>query len=208
MKFFSFLKEEIHPEPGEKIIPKEEFSKLIEANEIVEKAKGDVVIYKEKIKKECETLKEEAKKEGFDEGLKSLNEHILKLDKTAKELSKKYEEKILPIALKAAKKIVSEELKMNPEAIVNIIKGALKPVAQHVKVKIFVNKQDLEILEKEKEKEKIKEILQITDTFTIEERNDIEPGGCIIETEKGIINAQLENQFRAIEAAFKAFSKK
>ncbi|HEU64093.1 MAG TPA: HrpE/YscL family type III secretion apparatus protein [Chlamydiae bacterium] len=208
MKFFSFLKEEIHPEPGEKIIPKEEFSKLIEANEIVEKAKGDVAIYKEKIKKECETLKEEAKKEGFDEGLKSLNEHILKLDKTAKELSKKYEEKILPIALKAAKKIVSEELKMNPEAIVNIIKGALKPVAQHVKVKIFVNKQDLEILEKEKEKEKIKEILQITDTFTIEERNDIEPGGCIIETEKGIINAQLENQFRAIEAAFKAFSKK
>ncbi|NGX44679.1 MAG: Yop proteins translocation protein L [Candidatus Anoxychlamydiales bacterium] len=206
MKFFSFLKEEIHPQPGKKIIPKEEFSRLIEANEIVAMATEDAAIYKEKIKKECETLKEEAKKEGFDEGLKSLNEHILKLDKTAKELSKKYEEKILPIALKAAKKIVSEELKMHPEAIVNIIRGALKPVAQHVRVKIFVNKQDLEILEKEKEK--IKEILQFTDTFTIEERNDIEPGGCIIETEKGIINAQLENQFRAIDAAFKSFSKK
>ena len=200
MKFFSFLKEEIHPEPGKKIIPKEGFSKLIEANEIVDLAKEDATIYKDNVKKECEILKEEAKKEGFDEGLKSLNEHILKLDKTAKELEKKYEKKILPLALKAAKKIVSEELKMNPNAIVNIIKGALKPVAQHVRVKIFVNKQDLEILEKEKQY--IKEILQITDTFTLEERDDIEPGGCIIETEKGIINAQLADQFRAIEAEF------
>lgn len=206
MKFFSFLKEEIHPEPGEKIIPKEEFSKLIEANEIVDLAKDDAALYKENVKKECEILKEEAKKKGFDEGLKSLNEHILKLAKTAKELSKKYEEKILLLALKAAKKILSEELKMNPEAIVNIIKNVLKPVAQHARVKVYVNKQDLEVLEKEKQH--IKELLQMSDTFTIEERNDIEPGGCIIETEKGIINAQLENQFRAIEAAFKTFEKK
>lgn len=206
MKFFSFLKEEIHPQPGTKIIPKEDFSKLLEANEIVDKAIDDSKIYKETIQKECEILKEEAKKTGFDEGLEKLNEHILKLDKTIKDLSKKYEGKILPIALKAAKKIVSAELKTNPDAIVNIIKGALKPVSQHLKVKIFVNKQDLEILETQKPQ--IKEILQMVDTFSIDERSDIAPGGCIIETEKGIINAQLENQFRAIEAAFKAFGKK
>ncbi|NGX36596.1 MAG: hypothetical protein K1000chlam1_01445, partial [Candidatus Anoxychlamydiales bacterium] len=53
-----------------------------------------------------------------------------------------------------------------------------------------------------------KEILELTQIFSLEERNDIEPGGCIIETEKGIINAQLDNQFRAIEAAFKAFEQK
>jgi len=205
MKFFSFLKEEIHPEPGNKIVPKDEFSKLIEANEIVKKAKEDAKIYIQKVKEECVGIKEEAKKEGFDEGLQSLNEHILKLDKTKNEIAKKYEEKMLALALKAAKKIVSEELKLNKKAIVNIIKNALKPVSQHARVKIFVNKQDLEALEKEKQK--IKEILQVADTFTIEERNDIEPGGCIIETEKGIINAQLENQFRALEAAFKAFEK-
>ncbi len=206
MKFFSFLKEEIHPEPGEKVIPAEKFSKIIEANEIVEKAKEDSEKYIDKVKKECASLKEEAKKEGFDEGLEVLNEHILKLDSSIKDLSKEYEAKILSIALKAAKKIVAEELKTHPDTIVNIIKGALKPVTQHLKVKIFVNKQDLDILEKEKPK--IKEMLQQVQIFSLEERNDIEPGGCIIETEKGIINAQLDNQFRAIEAAFKAFEKK
>jgi len=206
MKFFSFSKEEIHPAPEKKIIPAEDFSTLITTNEILEKATEEIVNLKEKALKECETLKEEAKKKGFDEGLEVLNEHILKLDKTIKNLNEEYEKKVLPIALKAAKKILAAELKTNPEAIVNIVKGALKPVSQHVKVKIFVNKQDLDILEKEKSK--IKEILDQVQSFSLEERNDIEPGGCIIETEKGIINAQLENQFRAIEAAFQSFMQK
>ena len=36
----------------------------------------------------------------------------------------------------------------------------------------------------------------------------MEPGGCLIETEAGIINAQLENQWRSLEAAFKAYTEK
>ncbi|MFA6119541.1 MAG: FliH/SctL family protein [Parachlamydiales bacterium] len=206
MKYFSFSKDEIHSAPGEKIIPAEDFSILLEASDILEKAKADIEILKQKNIEECSLLKEEAKKEGFNEGLEVLNQHILKLDKTIKNLDAEYTKKILPLALKAAKKIVSEELKINPEAIVNIIKTALKPVSNNLKIKIFVNKKDLAILEKEKQK--IKEILEQVQVLSIEERNDIEPGGCIIETEKGIINAQLENQFRAIEAAFKAFMPK
>ncbi|NGX36468.1 MAG: Yop proteins translocation protein L, partial [Candidatus Anoxychlamydiales bacterium] len=193
MKFFSFLKEEIHPAPENKVIPAEDFSHLIEARDIVEKANLEAKALKETAIKDGESLKEEAKKEGFNEGLEKLNEHILKLDKTIKVLEAKYEKKILPIALKAAKKIVANELKTHPDVIVDIIRGALKPVSQHLKVKIFVNKQDLDILEKERER--IKEILELTQIFSLEERNDIEPGGCIIETEKGIINAQLDNQF-------------
>lgn len=206
MKFFSFSKEEIHPAPEDKIIPQEDFSTLLDASQILEKAKEESLLIKEKTIKDCETLKDEAKKQGFDEGLVVLNEHVLKLDNSVKTLKEEYEKQVLPIALKAAKKIIAAELKTNPDAIVNIVKGALKPVSQHLKVKIYVNKQDLDILEKQKPK--IKEILDQVQTFSLQERNDIEPGGCIIETEKGIINAQLENQFRALEAAFSAFMKK
>ncbi|MBI3211529.1 MAG: HrpE/YscL family type III secretion apparatus protein, partial [Simkania negevensis] len=41
--------------------------------------------------------------------------------------------------------------------------------------------------------------------FSLEDREDIAPGGCIIETEAGIINASLANQWQALEAAFAAF---
>ena len=65
---------------------------------------------------------------------------------------------------------------------------------------------DLEPLEKERSK--IKKIFEHLDSFSLQERADIEPGGCIIETEAGIINAQLENQWRALESAFESFMKK
>lgn len=66
MKFFSLLnKDAIHNAPGKKIIPESEYSQLLEAKEIVEKAKQDEIIYRENVVKECETLKEEAEKKGF-----------------------------------------------------------------------------------------------------------------------------------------------
>lgn len=206
MKFFSFSKEEIHPALDSKIIPKEDFTTILEVTQLLEKAKDESTLIKEQTQKECESLKEEAKNKGFNEGLDKLNTHILMLDNQIKTLEEEYKNQVLPIALKAAKKIISSELKTNPDAIVSIVKGALKPVSQHLKIKIFVNKQDLDILEKQKAE--IKKVLDQVQTFSLEERDDIERGGCIIETEKGIINAQLENQFRAMEAAFKAFMEK
>lgn len=45
------------------------------------------------------------------------------------------------------------------------------------------------------------------ESFTILDRADITPGGCIIETESGIINASFENQWRALEMAFERYMK-
>ena len=41
--------------------------------------------------------------------------------------------------------------------------------------------------------------------LSIQEKGDISPGGCIIETETGIINASIENQWNALELAFKRY---
>ncbi len=208
MKFFSslFKEKEIHIAPGEKIIPAKEFSTLQEAIEILNEAKDEAVKFKEQTLEECDVLKEEAKSQGFDEGLKQLNEHILQLDETLKTIKEDLKKKILPLALKAAKKIVGEELKINPERITDIVIQALKPVLQHHRVKIYVNKEDLAHLEKDKQR--IKSVLEQIESFSILERSDIKAGGCIIETESGIINAQLENQWRAIESAFEKFMNK
>ncbi|MCB1083368.1 MAG: HrpE/YscL family type III secretion apparatus protein, partial [Simkania sp.] len=81
----------------------------------------------------------------------------------------------------------------------------LKPVTQNHHIKIYVNKKDREILEEKKQD--LRKSLDQVQTFSIEEREDVSPGGCIIETEAGIINASLENQWRALEAAFEAFMK-
>lgn len=204
VKFFSLLNsKEIHLAPGEKTIPASEFSELLNAKEIIEIAKEDAVQYRQETTHEAEKIKENAFQEGFQEGLVSLNTHILKLDQELKTLRSDIQKKILPLALMAARKIMGEELKMHPDRIVDIVLTSLKPVTQHRKIVIYVNRTDLEALETNRSK--IKNIFEHVENLSIQERDDIEPGGCMIETEAGIINAQLENQWRALESAFESF---
>lgn len=207
MKFFSLISgKEVRAAPGKKVIPEKEYSELMNAAEILELVQQDALEFRKSVAKECEQYKEAASQEGYKEGLASLNKHIIKFDQLLKTVEKDVHTKILPLALTAARKILGEELKLHPDRIVEIVMQALKPVTQHHKVTIYVNRMDFEELDKKKSK--IKDILEQVKSFSIQERDDIEPGGCVIETEAGIINAQLETQWRALESAFEAFMKK
>ena len=206
-KIFSLLSgKEVSLSPGEKIVLAKDFSSLVKSSDSLKAVKQKAIEYRKKVALECETLKEEGFKKGFDEGLEKLNVLIVKLDADIKKFEEELKKQILPIALKAAKKILGDELKLHPDRIVDIVLQALKPVTQHHKIKIYANKEEIEILEKKKPQ--IKKILEQSKIFSIEERDDIEKGGCIIETEAGIINAQLENQWKALEIAFEKFMKK
>jgi type III secretion protein L len=107
---------------------------------------------------------------------------------------------------KAAKKIVGRELELSEDAIVDIVSSSLKAVAQHHKITIYVNKKELAILEANRPR--LKNIFESLESLSLRERNDIAPGGCVIETEGGIINAQLDNQWRILEKAFDNLLKK
>ncbi len=206
MKFFSLIYQgEIHPATEDKVIPAEDFSTLMEAGEILNRAKEDVDHFKKQVEKECQELKEKASEKGFSEGLARFNEHLVHFDKQLRVIRSDLQKQILPLALKAAKKIVGEQLSLNPETIVEIVIQTLAPVIQNHRFNIYVNKVDKEILEAQKPK--IKNILEQVQVLTIQERNDVAPGGCIIETESGIINASIENQWRALESAFEKYMK-
>jgi len=206
-KFFSLLSgKEVRVAPGRKVIPEKEFSSLQTAHELLEKVQKEAEAFRKMTVEEAEKIKELAFQEGFQEGLVSLNKHLFALDKELTHLREDVQKKILPLALKAARKIIGEELRLHPDRIVDIVLTSLKPVTQHRKIVIYVNRADLAALEENKGK--LKKIFEHLDSLSIQERGDIEPGGCMIETEAGIINAQLENQWRALESAFEAFMKK
>ncbi|MCB1071585.1 MAG: HrpE/YscL family type III secretion apparatus protein [Chlamydiales bacterium] len=206
-KYFSLIYSgEIRQGSEEKVIPSDAFSELLSAIEVLNKAKEDVKTYLSNNKEECKKLLEEAKEAGFNEGLSQFNKQIIHYEQRIKQMEHELQKMILPLALRAAKKIVGRELQSNPETIVDIVRQTLKPVTQNHHIKIFVSKEDKEVLEKKKKE--LRAILEQVHTFIIEEKEDITPGGCIIETEAGIINASLENQWRALESAFEAFMKK
>lgn len=206
MKFFSLLYQgTVHSAKEDKVIPAEEFSTLVSAYELLEKAKDDVIAYKKEAEEQNEKLKAEAEKEGFEKGLSHFNEQLVNFELELKKIRHEMNRLILPLALKAAKKIVAEELKIHPDRIVDIVLQTLAPVTQNHRIKIYVNKADKDILEREKPR--IKEILDQVQSLSILERADVAPGGCVIETEAGIINASIDNQWRSLESAFEKYMK-
>lgn len=205
-KFFSFLhSQEVHIAPETKVLPSETFSTLLSAEEVLKKAKEDALHYRSEVVAEIEALKEKAQKEGFEQGFSQWVKAIADLEEEIIKNRKETEKAIVPIALKAAKKIVGEQLKVSEDAIIDIISNSLKAVAQHKKITIWVNPKELEIVQSHKDK--IKKQFENLEVLSIRPRNDITEGGCLIETEVGIINAQLENQWLILENAFNKLMK-
>ena len=54
----------------------------------------------------------------------------------------------------------------------------------------------------EQHKSQIKELFEDLQSLSIRPRDDIEPSSCVIETEVGIINAQMTHRWSILEKAF------
>ena len=204
MNLFTLIKKgEVHPAPKTKVISSEDFSQLIEASEIVAKTKQEEIEFRIAVAKECETLKEVSELAGFEEGLKRWNELLALLENEIPKVRKEMENAIVPLALTAVKKIIGRELETKPETVVDVVATALKSVSGHRRVSIYVNGSDLEQVEAQRPR--LKALFEHLETLSVSARDDIQPGGCVIESESGIINAQLNNQLSALEAAFRNF---
>lgn len=205
-KFFTLLYGgTVHAAPKGKVIPAAEISQFVTGTEIVQKAKEESIRYRTEIATECELLKEQAQREGFKAGYEKWLEHLAELEAEIESVQKAMEKTIIPVALKAARKILGREIELSETAIVDIVSMKLKAVAQHKRVTIYVNKDDLARLEKKREQ--LKQLFESIEVLSLRSREDISRGGCVIETEAGIINAQIENQWELIENAFQGLAK-
>jgi len=202
-KYFSLIYgSSVKRAPQCKVIESNAFSELLTSQELLDKIKQEAEQYRQEVIAECELLKEQARKEGFEEGYKAWVEQLKNLENEIAKVRQETQKLIMPIALKAAKKIVTTELKTSPEAILNIVTTTLKAVAQHKKIVIYINKADFDTIDKNKSK--LKEMFEQLESLSLRERDDIEAGGCVIETEVGIINAQMKDRWRSLDAAFES----
>lgn len=205
-KFFSLISgDSLLIAPKTKIVTAKAFSTMLDAKEVIKTAKEDAKAYRLAVAEECETLKEQAQKEGYEAGFSKWAEHIAKLQQEIDSIRDEYVKILAPVALKATQKIVGSVLETSKDAVFDIVANSLKPVMQHKKITIYVNKNDLEYLEKKRQE--LKGLFESVEVLSIRERGDVSAGGCVIETEGGIINARLENQWAILEQAFHSIFK-
>jgi len=201
MKFFNMIYgNEVHLAPEKKVIPADEFSQLLTAKELLDQVKKEAETYKKEMLIEVEKHKEQGFKEGFIEGLEKWSQQIKLLEEDIKKVNHDVEKIAIPLALKAAKKIVTREIELKPDIILEIVKNQLRVVSEHKKITIFVHQTNLKSLEKNKPA--LEKLFSRLESLSIQENEDVEPNGCIIETEAGIINAQISQQWKILEQVF------
>jgi type III secretion protein L len=206
-KYFTLISgAELHKGGPEKIIAAEDYSELMNSKELLVRIQEEAEEYRKQVIAECEVLKSESVKEGFEQGYKEWVEQIAKLEDEITKVREETQKLIMPIALKAARKIVAAEITLEPKSILNIVMQTLKSVAQHKKIVLYVNKADFDVLDANKGK--IKELFESLESLSLRERDDVEQGGLIVETEAGIINAQIKDRWINLEAAFNALGEK
>lgn len=166
-------------------------------------------------RREAETIKQEAKRSGYEEGkrqgqaeiqqkmkeaLETLNDAI----KARKKIIKDAEAEILRLALKSAEQIIRSEVSLHRDVCLNIVSEAISRVSDREQVIVRVNREDAEYIKKYKDR--LSGIVDGIRSFSILEDNQIEPGGCIVETNLGYIDARINTKIESIEDAFRKLS--
>src|SRR5690606_31428358 len=99
-------------------IPSSSLETLVDAQNVLKEVREDAESYKMEITTACEKLKDQARKEGFEKGYAEWVKRIADLEDEIRKVRGETEQVVIPIALKAAKKIVGRELELSKSAIV------------------------------------------------------------------------------------------
>jgi Flagellar biosynthesis/type III secretory pathway protein len=111
------------------------------------------------------------------------------------------EAQMLDLALEVARKVVREELKLQPAHVLAIVRDTLRRVQGFGRLRIRVNPLDVDLLRQNRPS-----LLQVVDGvegIEIVEDRRVDQGGSVIETEQGVYDARIRTQLGEIERALR-----
>ena len=190
------LKEEAEAE-AKTII--EDAAKTAEQNIQEAEAKAETIIQEAKSK-----AYEEGRDEGFKKGEEEVDRLIERLhviinaaiDKR-KVIVENTERQLVDLVMLIAHKVVKVISEAERKVVLENIKEALNKVKKETEITIRVNTVDLNLTTKNKKR--FIALIENLEHITVEEDSRVDPGGCIIETSFGDIDARISTQLSVLE---------
>ena len=156
---------------------------------------------------EAENIKKSAFEEGYRKGLEKASadleqfrKNIINFMGAPKEVFEYIAPDILEISVDIAKKIIKKEVESDPQVLVNTIVDVLKSVSKNEpKINIRVKPQAVNFV-----KDALPDITYqygIDSKINIISDPSIEDGGCIFQTNNGIVDASIDTQLEIIKKA-------
>lgn len=156
---------------------------------------------------EAETIKKSAFEEGYRKGIEQAREELDEFRSEFKSFMNAKKDvfefiapDILEISVDIAKRIIKKEVEQDPQVLINTIIDVLKTVSKNEpKINIRVKPQAVQFI-----KDTIPDISYqygIDSKVNIIADPSIEEGGCIFQTNNGIVDASIDTQLEIIKKA-------
>jgi type III secretion protein L len=173
------------------------YSATEEAQQILERAQHQAAAILADAETRRDVVLDEARKTGEERGLARWNIAVANVLAERERYFEGGEAELLKLSIKIAQKIIGQELQLSPGTIAAIVREALKSARRNDELTIQVNPAQIEDLRARISS--IQEEFGSTRSIHVVESHAISPGGCIIVSDAGSIDAQLETQLAHIE---------
>lgn len=122
----------------------------------------------------------------------NLVETIDRVSNLAKEITTQLESEVVGLAVDIAKKVTMREVATDPEVVLAVTRTALTKLHSRTLATIHLHPDDLAFVQENRER------LNFHGSIELIEDRSITPGGCLVHTAAGDIDARIESQFDEI----------
>jgi len=168
------------------------------ADEEATRIKTQATMVLEQSKRDAAAAVKKGYAEGESKGMAQATKKLVELEHLREKFFKSVEGDVIMLSMEIAEKVIGKLAKENPELIKSVVRLAIE---RSLGDRIFVrlNPQDYgRIMSAQGD---FKDILDRTKRLVFREDETIAEGGCIVESEVGTIDAQLDLQLDAIRKA-------
>lgn len=180
-------------------IPREAHEASLDAKEILAKAHEQAAELVAQAQSEKEAVFAESAERGYAAGLDKWNDALAEAWKQREQFLLRNEPELLKLAVAIAEKIVRHSVQLDTSTILQTVREALKSARNERRVTIKVNPAEEAVLRKEAGS--LQMLGAEVGELVIVPNPSVAAGGCIVESELGVIDAQLGTQLASIEKA-------
>jgi len=183
------------------IVDADVFDAKLEGDRLVAEARAEAERELAAARDEVERLRRKSEAEGRERGLGAVTELLVGARAVAARARAGAEAELRVLGVRIAEKILGRELALQPAAVVDVVAEAMRHAGEPRELVVRCATEDLEALERGKPR--LLERCRAAQAVRFVADDRVSRGGCIIETELGVVDARLSTQLEAIERALR-----
>lgn len=194
---------DVNPDNQTHLLKRSVFDQIEKANSILHQAREQArqIIQKAAdIREEAIHYRESEKKkgylEGFQKGQGEFTQKMIVAGQASEKVLKDAESQMIRMVMEIAEKVIGREVAEG--AVIDVVKKAIQE-ASGDRITVRVHPDDVVVLQGKQSD--LMSVLERTQSLSVKEDERLQRGGCVIETELGTVDAQLDLQLRSIRAA-------